>query len=243
MTVESKNSETRSQDAQQAAESLSNSLLNIENLAIGYRSPLVENINLSIGARQFITIMGENGCGKTTLIETLLGIIKPLRGRITYGTNLDLEIYRHEIFQTVGSVVSRQEQYPFGLQVDVYFETLAPLYKNWNSSLCNQLVRDFKLDTGKKLRHLSLGEHSKVRLIKALSYEPSLLVVDELTANLSPTSKDSLIAAILDLFDRKDMSVLYISHSSEEAIKLSDHVYTLEKTGLALMGKEEVAHV
>jgi ABC-2 type transport system ATP-binding protein len=218
------------------------SLLKIENLTIGYRRPLVENINLVVKRRQFVTIMGENGCGKSTLIETLLGTLQPLAGRIAFEAGLSLHTDRHAIFEKVGVVVSGKEQYPLGLQVQSLFEILASTYKSWNHQFCSDLIRDFKLDTTKKLRHLSLGEHSKVRLIKALSFEPNLLIVDELTANLSPSSKDSLVTAVLDLFDRKNMSILYISHSNEEAIKLSDCIYALESSGLRLVsgGNEHV---
>ena len=94
------------------------------------------------------------------------------------------------------------------------------------------LVQRFQLDGSKTLTSLSLGEQSKIKLIKALAFKPDLLVLDELTANLSPDSKQVILQELLDQFSLRTMSVLYVSHSNEEAMRLSDAVYQLTANGL-----------
>ncbi len=83
---------------------------------------------------------------------------------------------------------------------------------------------------------MSMGEHSMVRLVKAISFEPSLLVLDELSAILSPNSKESLLSAILSLFANRKVSDFYICHSREEALRLLDRIYEMTTSGLQIKG-------
>ena len=210
--------------------------LALKNITIGHRKPLTASFDLEVAPSEFVTLMGENGVGKTTLIDCLLGLASPLTGEIRFWGKPNSGAYRSVINQSVGWVISQQESYPLFTTIDGLLDSIAPLYPSWNWELCERLCKDFELDTQKRLVHLSMGEHSKVRLVKALSFEPRLIVLDELTANLSPTSKEVLLAALLDMFSAREMSVLYVSHSKEEAVKLSDRVLYLGKGGLKTMG-------
>lgn len=210
--------------------------LQISNLSVGFQKPLASNINLTVGKNEFITLMGENGCGKTTLIDCLMGVEQPLKGEVLFWGRPNFGPNRKSINEQVGWVVSQKENYPLHFSVEKLLHTIADFYPTWNWALCRKLCSSFELDTKKRLFHLSMGEQSKVRLVKAISFEPSLIILDELTANLSPSSKQSLLASILDLFASKRMSVLYVCHSSEEAIRLSDRSYEMTEAGLRLIG-------
>ncbi len=190
--------------------------------------PLLGDVSFEISVGKFVTLMGENGCGKTTLVELLMGIRIPQEGKILFWGEEPTLFSRGKINEKVGWVVSAKESYPIGTSIKTLLEALAPLYSSWDWDLVGRLERAFQLDLSKKLSTLSLGEHSKVKLIKALAFHPKLLILDELTANLSPASKSSIIQTILDLFAEGDMGILYISHSNEEANKLSDSILVLE---------------
>ena len=132
----------------------------------------------------------------------------------------------------VGWVISQKEKYSPFIKIKDYFKTLSIAYPNWNEKTANILLDKFRIDQNKKLYFLSLGEHSKVRLIKALSIHPELLVLDELTANLSPNSKKILTETLIKMFSDHKMAILYISHSDDESIRLSDRIYELTENGL-----------
>ncbi|MES2964014.1 MAG: hypothetical protein V4760_08990, partial [Bdellovibrionota bacterium] len=106
------------------------------------------------------------------------------------------------------------------------------LYSKWNHELFSKLASEFNLDLKSRIGTLSSGEASKFRLLKAVSFEPKLLILDELTANLSPQSKEAITRLLLDRFSSGEMSVLYVCHSTDEALRLSDRVLTLTKNGL-----------
>ncbi|MFZ9596647.1 MAG: ATP-binding cassette domain-containing protein [Bdellovibrionia bacterium] len=185
---------------------------------------LCRNFSLEVGPHQLISLMGENGVGKTSLLEAICGVRKIEGGEVLFWDRPLADYDSFEIFSKVGWVTSAPESYPLGLKVSELFQFLSQIHRNWNSKLAHGLCESFRLVPEKKLAHLSLGEHSKVRLIKAMAFEPELLLLDELTANLSPDSKDAVLSALLDLFNRTEMSVLYVCHSKEEAIRLSDRV-------------------
>ncbi len=206
----------------------------IQDLNIGFDKSLFANLHLKIKEKEFVTLMGENGVGKTTLIDTLMGYKKQAAGSIYFWGQDFSGNARSQINQKVGWVVSHQEVYPVGLSIEGLFNSIKPLYPTWDSTLESELVNRFKLNLQKKMCHLSLGERSKVKLIKALAFRPQLLILDELTANLSQESKEVILGALLDLFATSKMSVLYISHSKDEALRLSDRVIYLTTSGLKL---------
>jgi ABC-2 type transport system ATP-binding protein len=206
--------------------------LEIRNLSVKFNKPLFEGVNLVVHRKQFITLMGENGSGKTTLLDCIMGCLKPQSGEILFWGRKHQGADRRVINSKVGWVVSQKENYPPLMTVEKLLSEVAKIYPSWNKQLCDKLLESFQLDRTKKLMSLSMGENSKVRLIKAISFEPQLLVLDELTANLSPDSKKSMIDTLIDLFASLELSVLYVCHSKEEAVHLSDEIYILRPDGL-----------
>ena len=136
------------------------------------------------------------------------------------------------LYRRMAWVTSSPERYPAGATMRDLLRTLELVYPTWNRALASELLAGFKIRVDQNISALSLGENTKVRLIKALGFEPELLLLDELTANLSPDSKDAVIAVLLDLFARKKMAVLYVCHSTSEAMSLSDRIFDLGSEGL-----------
>lgn len=201
----------------------------------------LKDVTLSVSPGEFVTLMGENGSGKTTIVELLMGLRNPRAGEILFWGERPGLMNRGEINKRVGWVISGRESYPLRTSILSLFEAISPFYPTWDWDLTKQLAEEFQLDLSKRLSTLSLGEQSKVKLIKALAFHPKLLVLDELTANLSPKSKGSILRTLLSLFAEGDMGVLYISHSNEEAQKLSDRVLLIED-GCVLNTSPEVHH-
>ncbi len=202
--------------------------LKVEKLSLHIGSHCIfKDFSFEVEKHQFISLMGENGAGKTCLLETLLGLRKTSSGQTLFWGKRLQNISHEDFYKRVAYVSSSQESYPPGISVGELLQQLQSIYPSWNANLAQQLLEDFRLEEHKKLSHLSLGEHSKIRLIKAIAFEPELIILDELTANLSPTSKDAVQNALIDMFARTQMSVLYVCHSHEEALRLSDQIITL----------------
>ena len=206
--------------------------LKVENLSMSFSKPLFTGISLELQKGEFVTLMGENGTGKTVFLECLMGVRSPSTGNILFWQQQHRGKARGDINRKTGWVCSQGENFPPLMKIGRLLKWTSTIYPSWDESLCQRLLQNFQLDPEKRLSNLSMGESSKVRLIKALAFKPELLILDELTANLSEPSKDAVLSILLELFHDQNMSVLYISHSTEEAIKLSDRVLDFTSQGL-----------
>lgn len=196
------------------------------------RKRLFSGVDLRVGRGELHVLMGENGAGKTTLVECLLGLRRPAAGAIRFFGRAAGEWGRGELYRKVGWVSAAREWYPLHLDVGALLRTVAAFYPTWDKSFAGSLIEAFGLDLRKKLHHLSDGESTKVRLVKALAFRPTLLVLDELTANLSPASAEAVTKAVIALMADDGAGILYVSHSPDEAKRLSDRIHHLSVEGI-----------
>ncbi len=159
-------------------------LIEAEDLVIGYDTPLTQPLNFKLERNQKVAICGVNGLGKSTLLKTLLGVIKPISGNVVFGENV---------------------KYGYFEQEDSRDNNTVALDYIWNlyPSMANNEVRTALAKCGLTTDHitspmkvLSGGENAKVRLCKILMEEHNLLVLDEPTNHLDPEAKDELEKAI-----------------------------------------------
>ena len=214
-------------------------ILKVEDLGVSIDGrKIFENVNIRIDPNQFITIMGENGVGKTTFVETLFGLRHFDQGSIQiWGQpvkNPKKNPLKFELISKMQCVMATPEKYPSGITLAEFLSLMAKTFPDrWDRDLSQYLVTSFKLELEKNIDSLSLGEHSKIRLMKALAFHPKLLVLDELAANLSPESRQIVLSVLMDMFASSgNMAVLYTSHFIEESLQLSDKIFDLRKDGL-----------
>ena len=170
-----------------------------EDLVIGYDRPLTGHINLEMERGQKIAIVGANGIGKTTLLKSLLGIIKPLNGKVTRGDYIDLGYFEQET--------------PKG-------NRKTALEEIWDTfpSMTQPEVRAALARCGLTSKHiesqvqvLSGGEQAKVRFCKLMNEESNVLVLDEPTNHLDVDAKDELKRALQEYKG----SILMVCHEPE----------------------------
>lgn len=193
---------------------------------------IFRDCSLDIGPNMFVSLMGENGCGKTSLISAMMGHIRPARGQISFWNSNYNSKARASLNNRIGWVVSHREDYPVGITVDRFLKIHAACRINWDELRAKDLLQRLDLNATKTLTSLSLGEQSKLKLIKALAFNPELLVLDELTANLSAESRKAILDVLIEKFSEGSLSVLYACHSREEAVRLSDRVCVLTPNGI-----------
>jgi len=175
----------------------------IENLSLGYRrKPLFQNLSLKVSRGEFVTLMGENGVGKTSLITCLMGQLEPLKGEVRFWGQRNRGSQRKSIQESVGWVLAERESFAPWLSLRWITQTLKKFYPNWNEELFQSLAEEFRLDLDSKVGTLSSGEASKFRLLKVMAFEPRLLILDELTANLSPESKAVITSLLIERFSQ-----------------------------------------
>lgn len=186
-------------------------VINAEKLVLGYDSALTRAVDVSVERNKKIAIKGVNGLGKSTLLKTLLGIIKPFEGSVEQDQFVSLGYFEQE--ETSSDKTALQElwdEYPSMTNAEVR----AALAR---CGLTNEHITS-------QMKVLSGGENAKARLCKIMQKPINLLVLDEPTNHLDVDAKDELKRAIKEFKG----TVLMVSHEPEFYMDIADEVWNLE---------------
>ena len=203
-------------------------LLSFENIAIGYdNNPIVENLTFAIEKGDYLTILGENGAGKSTLLKTMLGLIKPLSGRIVF----DAEVNKTDIGYLPQQTVV-QRDFPASVWEIVISGCLSknglrPFYSKEDKALAEANIKRLGLEQLKKrcYRELSGGQQQRVLLARALCASDKILVLDEPVTGLDPKVTVQLYE-LIDSLNKEGITIIMISHDLQ-ALKHANKVLHL----------------
>ena len=206
--------------------------IEIKNLNKHYNNILaVKNINFKINKGSIVGLLGPNGCGKTTTLGMILGLIKPTSGTVFInGKNIENENNRTKILEKV-NFISPYVELPKKLTVEENLKVYGKLYGVNNlqdkiSELMDQLnLFEFKK---RKTGELSSGQKNRVSLAKALINEPEILLLDEPTASLDPDVGDFIRTYLEDFASKKNTTILLASHNMNEVERLCKEVMMMK---------------
>tara|TARA_Y100001936_G_C16046303_1_gene654860 strand:+ start:914 stop:1648 length:735 start_codon:yes stop_codon:yes gene_type:complete len=198
----------------------------VENLSKNYKKKeAVKNINFTIDENEILGLLGPNGCGKTTTIAMMLGLLKPSNGRVLIHGK-DIEKNRISLLHKM-NFISPYIELPKKLTVRENLIVYAKLYSVKKiEERIEYLTNKLRLNEfiNEKTGELSSGQKNRVSLAKALINEPSVLFLDEPTASLDPETGDFVRNFIENISKEKKMSVLLASHNMDEVKRLCKNV-------------------
>ena len=209
------------------------------NLSKSYgKKDAVRGIDFKIKENEIIGLLGPNGCGKTTTIGMLLGLLKPSKGQININ-GMKIEKNRIEILQKI-NFISPYIELPKKLSVQQNLVVYGKLYsvKNLKSRI-EYLTSKLRLEEllNKITGELSSGQKNRVSLAKALINDPDVLFLDEPTASLDPEIGD-FVRTFLENYKReKKISVLLASHNMNEVTRLCSSVLMMKDGVIIDKGK------
>ncbi len=179
--------------------------------------PILENIDLELRASEIVTLIGPNGAGKTTLARTLLGLLKPTRGRVTRAPGLRIGYVpqRFAVDPTIPINVSRF----LTLGVRAGAEAIARVLAEVGAERLAE----------RPLSALSGGEFQRVSLARALIAKPQMLMLDEPVQGVDYSGEAQLYALIGEIRDRRGCGILLISHDLHIVLGASDRVVCLNR--------------
>ncbi len=212
---------------------MSNLILEIKNLSHSYdeTNPTIQNINLDIGKSERVAILGPSGCGKSTLLRLRAGLEKPNKGQVIIDgivVSSENEIVPPEK-RNIGLVVQEKALFP---HLSVYDNICFGIKKNQNKkTITSDLLQLFKIDLLKnKYPHeISGGEQQRVALARSLAPNPKLLMLDEPFSALDKDLKDILYEEISEVFTEKGLTILLVTHDSNEATVMTKKQMKMEK--------------
>ena len=202
--------------------------IEIKNLNKNYNNILaVKNISFKINKGSIVGLLGPNGCGKTTTIGMILGLIKPTSGTVFInGQNIENENNRTTILEKV-NFISPYVELPKKLTVEENLKVYGKLYgvKNLKDKISDLMKQLNLLELNKrKTGELSSGQKNRVSLAKALINEPEILLLDEPTASLDPDVGDFIRTYLEDFASKKGTTILLASHNMNEVERLCNEV-------------------
>ena len=206
--------------------------IEIKNLSKQYNGiSAVKNINFNINKGSIVGLLGPNGCGKTTTIGMILGLIKPTVGEVFINNqNIENENSRTKILEKV-NFISPYVELPKKLTVEENLKVYGRMYgvnnlKEKILELMEQLnLIDFKK---RKTGELSSGQKNRVSLAKALINDPEILLLDEPTASLDPDVGDYIRGYIENFASKKGATILLASHNMNEVERLCNEVMMMK---------------
>ena len=206
--------------------------IEIKNLNKQYNKILaVKNINFKINKGSIVGLLGPNGCGKTTTIGMILGLIKPTSGTVFInGQNIENENNRTKVLEKV-NFISPYVELPKKLTVEENLKVYGKLYGVNNlQDKISDLMKQLNLFEFKKRKtgELSSGQKNRVSLAKALINEPEILLLDEPTASLDPDVSDYIRTYIEGFASKKGTTILLASHNMNEVERLCNEVMMMK---------------
>ena len=211
---------------------MNNISIEIKNLNKRYNNiEAVKNINFTINKGSIVGLLGPNGCGKTTTIGMMLGLIKPSSGTVFInGQNIESEKNRTKILEKM-NFISPYVELPKKLTVEENLKVYGKMYgaKNLKDKI-SDLIKQLNLSEFKtrKTGELSSGQKNRVSLAKALINDPEILLLDEPTASLDPDVGDYIRTYIESFASKKGATILLASHNMNEVERLCNEVMMMK---------------
>ena len=197
----------------------------------------VRNISFKVNENEIIGILGPNGCGKTTTIGMILGLLKPSKGKVLIN-GIEIEKHRVDLLNKL-NFISPYIELPKKLTVKQNLEVYGRLYD----------VKELKIKIdylSEKLRlnefinritgELSSGQKNRVSLAKSIINDPSVLLLDEPTASLDPETGDFVRSFLEEYQKEKRTSILLASHNMSEVERLCSSVLMMNKGSIIDQG-------
>tara|TARA_B100000989_G_scaffold16581_1_gene10978 strand:+ start:50 stop:778 length:729 start_codon:yes stop_codon:yes gene_type:complete len=215
--------------------------LEIINLSKNYNSKeAVRSISFKVNKNEIIGILGPNGCGKTTTIGMILGLLKPTKGKVLIN-GIEIEKQRVNLLNEL-NFISPYIELPKKLTVKQNLEVYGRLYDVMELGkkidyLCEKLrLNEF---INKITGELSSGQKNRVNLAKSIINDPSVLLLDEPTASLDPETGDFVRGFLEEYQKEKKTSILLASHNMSEVERLCSSVLMMNKGSIIDQGTPE----
>lgn len=222
-------------------------MLKIENVVAGYgHITALKSINLEVPQGSIVSLIGANGAGKSTTMRSIMGLVKPTEGRITFEGKDITSMKTHDIVKSGISLV------PEGRQIlqdmNVYENLEMGAYIRKDAEINDDIKKVFKrfpiLDERSYQLGgtLSGGQQQMLAIGRALMARPKLLLLDEPSMGLAPLVVNEIFEVIKEI-SAEGTTVLLVEQNVRQALKIADYAYVLETGKIVLSGPaEEIRH-
>jgi len=220
---------------------VSDLILKVENIQCGYDGvPVIHGISLDVAQGEIVAIVGANGAGKTTTMRTIVGLMHPYRGKVTFaGKDITL-MEAHDTIKLGISYVPEGRRLFSKLTIRENLE-LGAFIKNDRKGIDESLERVFELfpklyDRRTQVAEtMSGGEQQMVAIARGLMSDPKLLLLDELSLGLMPSLVEKVMEAVVAI-NRSGVTVLIVEQMVQEALEIAHRGYVIQTGQIVQQG-------
>lgn len=216
-------------------------MLKVENLKVNYGMiNAVKSVDFEVNTGEIVALIGANGAGKSTILRTISGLVKPIEGSITYGDHDLLKLAPKKIVETGISHVPEGRHVFKGLTVKENLE-LGAFLRNDKEGIEADMLAIYKRfpileeRKGQDAATLSGGEQQMLAMGRALMSKPKLLLLDEPSMGLAPIFIKEIFNIIVDI-QKQGTTVLLIEQNAKMALTIANRGYVLETGEIVLSG-------
>ena len=216
-------------------------MLTIKGLYKHYQNFSIENASFDVPDGTVVGLIGENGAGKSTIIKSVLGAVRPDGGEILFDGKPTDGLSKAERQQI--SFVLDDTGLPAELNLSMLDKVLAGVFEKWDRAKFRSLLQKLDLPDKKRLKDFSKGMKMKAAIAVALSYESRLLILDEPTSGLDPVVRDEILEMLYDYNRESGRAVLISSHITTDLEKICDYIVYIHRGRIVFdMEKDELLH-
>lgn len=194
--------------------------LELKEVSKHYDDFTLDKISFTVPQGSIVGLIGENGAGKSTTINAILGLIKKDHGTITMLGKSDIDAVCKDNL----GVVFDGNNYPDVLTPIQLGNVFENIYGTWDKKKYMELLDKFKLPLNKKIKDFSKGMKMKYSISVAFSHYSKLLILDEATSGLDPIMRDEILDMFLDFIQDEEHSILVSSHITSDLEKVADYI-------------------
>lgn len=178
---------------------------------------------MEIPDNKVVGIIGRNGCGKSTTIKAILGLVKPTSGSVkVFGKEARDLTPRDK--ERIGVALS-DSMFPFLLSVEDIIAILRAMYRDFDEAFFREMCGKLNLPLKKPLKEFSTGMKAKAKVLAAISHKAALLILDEPTAGLDVEARNEIISFLKEYVRANDCTILITSHISTDLEGLCEEFY------------------
>lgn len=220
-------------------------IIRFENVCKSYgEKEILKDLNLYIKKGEFITIIGSSGCGKTTALKLINGLLSPEKGKV-YVNNQDIsKVDPIQLRRNIGYVIQGVGLFPhINIRKNIgYVLSLNKIEKKLSESIIEKYASIVKLDEELLDRYpseISGGQKQRVGIARALVSSPDILLMDEPFGAVDEITRKSLQDEISRIHKELNVTIIFITHDIKEALKLGNRVIVMDNGRIHQIGTPE----
>lgn len=210
-------------------------MIEFKNISKYYQNKIIlHNINLLIRDGEFVVLIGESGCGKTTTLKMINKLIRPSEGKILINDKDISQVDTISLRRRMGYVIQQIGLFPH-MTIEENIKLIARLNSHDEDKINENAIKLMKmvnLDPDKYLgvypSELSGGQQQRAGVVRAFMTDPEIILMDEPFSALDPITRSQIQNALLDMQENLKRTIVFVTHDMDEAIKLADRICIME---------------